>query len=387
MTPKDTVSQLVHEATQLRNQAKQALLTGIHADEAPIVGDLLVKAFVPYGAKGLARGWGRTIRKSSKSNVSVQWRQKGELFLPRCESVVKNISINARNLPPRGNSDKLVKKFNRARRLKNPVSFFDTLINILNEIQSQDLIWNKDIPQELAHRKEIVRQEQIERANLQSESKDITRLAKSVNLLDKLSISQNLKQFPDVQRSILGALDRLQTFVCRIIFLFKKYLIWNKDIPQELAHRKEIVRQEQIERANLQSESKDITRLAKSVNLLDKLSISQNLKQFPDVQRSILGALDRLQTNDPDAERHCITSCRVAIESLCMKLGSCGDWKAGLRKIYPSETDQRQVKEVWNYLSGKGAHGGHIPTKDEAEYALKITIATIEQIIKSRGSR
>jgi len=266
------------------------------------VGDLLVKAFVPYGAKGLARGWGRTIRKSSKSNVSVQWRQKGELFLPRCESVVKNISINARNLPPRGNSDKLVKKFNRARRLKNPVSFFDTLINILNEIQSQDLIWNKDI-------------------------------------------------------------------------------------PQELAHRKEIVRQEQIERANLQSESKEITRLAKSVNLLDKLSISQNLKQFPDVQRSILGALDRLQTNDPDAERHCITSCRVAIESLCMKLGSCGDWKAGLCKIYPSETDQRQVKEVWNYLSGKGAHGGHIPTKDEAEYALKITIATIEQIIKSRGSR
>lgn len=124
MTPKDTVSQLVHEATQLRNQAKQALLTGIHADEAPIVGDLLVKAFVPYGTKGLARGVGRTIRKSSKSNVSVQWRQKGELFLPRCESVVKNISINARNLPPRGNSDKLVKKFNRARRLKNPVSFF-----------------------------------------------------------------------------------------------------------------------------------------------------------------------------------------------------------------------------------------------------------------------
>ena len=90
MTPKDTVSQLVHEATQLRNQAKQALLTGIHADEAPIVGDWLVKAFVPYGAKGLARGVGRTIRKSSKSNVSVQWRQKGELFLPRCESVVKN---------------------------------------------------------------------------------------------------------------------------------------------------------------------------------------------------------------------------------------------------------------------------------------------------------
>ena len=302
MTPKDTVSPLVHEATQLRNQAKQALLTGIHADGAPIVGDLFVKAVVPYGAKGLARVVGRTIRKSSKSNVSVQWRQKGELFLPRCESVVKNISINARNLPPRGNSDKLVKKFNRARRLKNPVSFFDTLINILNEIQSQDLIWNKDI-------------------------------------------------------------------------------------PQELAHRKEIVRQEQIERANLQSESKDITRLAKSVNLLDKLSISQNLKQFPDVQRSILGALDRLQTNDPDAERHCITSCRVAIESLCMKLGSCGDWKAGLCKIYPSETDQRQVKEVWNYLSGKGAHGGHIPTKDEAEYALKITIATIEQIIKSRGSR
>lgn len=196
-----------------------------------------------------------------------------------------------------------------------------------------------------------------------------------INLLKNLIEHDGLRiQFPFFD-TLINILNEIQS----------QDIIWNKDIPQELAHRKEIVRQEQIKRAKLQSESKDITRLAKSVNLLDRLSISQNLKQFPDVQRSILGALDRLQTNDPDAERHCITSCRVAIESLCMELGSCRDWKAGLCKIYPSETDKRQVKGVWNYLSGKGAHGGHIPTKDEAEYALKITIATIEQIINKRS--
>jgi len=300
MTPKDTISQLVHEATQLRNQAKQALSMGIHADEAPIVGGLLVEVFAPYGTKGLARGVGKSIRKVSRSNSSAQWRQEGDRFLSRCESVVKDMSVNTHNLPFTGNSSRLVGKFNRARRLKNPVPFFDTLIIVLQEIQNQDLIWNKDI-------------------------------------------------------------------------------------LKELACRKEIAQQERMEKVKLQSESRTITRLAKTVNLFDRFSISQHLRQFPAVQQSILGALNRLRTNDPDAERHCITSCRIAIESMCIELSKCGDWKAGLCKIFPSETDQRQVKGVWNYLSGKGAHGGHIPTKEEAEYALKITIATLEQIINKRS--
>lgn len=60
------------------------------------------------------------------------------------------------------------------------------------------------------------------------------------------------------------------------------------------------------------------------------------------------------------------------------------DWKNSLNNIFSSDTDRKQVKGVWNYLSGKGAHGEHNPTKKEAEYCLQSTIATLNFII-NRG--
>jgi hypothetical protein len=206
------------------------------------------------------------------------------------------MSIKVRTLSLGGNSSKLSKKFNRVRRIKSAVPFFNTLSSVLQEIQNQDLIWNKDI-------------------------------------------------------------------------------------PIELTSRKAIMQQEKKEKAILRGSSPRLVRSAQTIEIYDRLSIAEKLKNYPNVQQSVLGALDRLHEGGPDAQRQSIVSCRAAIEALCIQIGNNEDWKTALNNIFPSETDRKSIKHIWNYLSGKGAHGGHIPSKDDAEYALKITIATLEQII------
>jgi hypothetical protein len=294
--PKNEISSLIQRGQYIRGQANQAMSSFFHSKEASVLGDLVTTAIVPHGFKRTARTIGRTSQKQSKDFANAKWRQSGEQFLSECLSVVCQMSINSKTLTISGNSRQLCQKFNRVRRIMDAIKFIDATLVVLTEIQNQELIWNRDISQKLARRKEMVQQERIEKAKLRAESKAIVRLAKTVNLFDRPSIVQTLRQYPAAQQSILGALDRLQAV-------------------------------------------------------------------------------------DPDAERHCITSCRTSIESLCIALGQSGDWKAGMCKILPSSTDQSQVKGVHHFLSGKGAHGGHVPTKKDAEYGLQLTVATLKFII------
>ena len=296
MDTKNEIARLINQGRNLRTQASQRISPWIHSKEAQFLGNFFLKTTVEHGDKGLLRKAGGVIQKTDKENIQNEWRNRGNAFLSECISVVGQMSINAKNLTISGNSRKLIQKFNRVRKIKNPVKFFDAVLVVLEEIQNLDLIWNRNI-------------------------------------------------------------------------------------PQELTQRKEIMEKEKQEKVNLRERSKDITKIARTVDLFDRLSISNQLKNYPHIKTSILGALDRVQANDPDSERHCINSCRVAIESLCMEMGKNRDWKTALKNIFPSETDFRQVKNVWNYLSNKGAHGFHNPTKKEAEYCLQSTIATLNFII------
>lgn len=302
MEPKNEILSLIKRGRIFRDQAERAIHGGLHSKGAPIVGDFLISQYIPHGSKGTARKAVKYSHKSSRENAKVQWRHKGTEFLSECEREVKQMSINTINLTISGNSNILNRKFNRARRIKGPVGFFDSVINVLEEIQTNDLLWNKDISSELMRRKE-----------------------------------EKIK--------------------------------------------------EKEEKAQLRAKSKDITKLTKSVDLFDINSISTELGKYPTVQQSILGAIYSLQRDDPDIERQCITSCRAAIESLCIQLGGNNDWKTALNNLFPSDTDRKQVKGVWNYLSGRGAHGGHVPSKQEAEYSLQLTIATLKFIIGNSGKR
>lgn len=296
MTPKDEILSLIQTGNTLHKQAEQALSTGIHSNGMSFLGDLITKEVVPHGYRRIARNAGKTLQRTSKKAIENLWREMGQRFLSECESKIKQMSVNTKNLNRMGNSPRLGQKFNRVRRMRNPVPFFTTTVAILEELENLDLIWNDNIANELMHRKEIAEAEKREKANLRHMSPRIT-----------------------------------------------------KD--------------------------------ASLVDLFDRLAISEQVKRYPSVKNSVMGAFDRLDANDPDSLRHCIISCRAAIESFCIETGHDADWKNALNNVLSSDTDRRQVKGVWNYLSSKGAHGGHHPTKEEAEYCLQLTIETLIFIV------
>ena len=129
--------------------------------------------------------------------------------------------------------------------------------------------------------------------------------------------------------------------------------------------------------------SNDIIGIAKNLDTFNQDFIIALLKSYPLVLNSILGGLERLQNTTPDSYRHCITSCRASIESLCIKIGKNKDWKKSLNNIFTSDADRRQVKGVHHFLSAKGVHGGYNPTKKDAEYGFNLTVGTIHFIIHS----
>jgi hypothetical protein len=292
VNPSENLQQLATQARQLAAQAAGALQTGYHSAQAGLMGSLLATTVIPHGLKGLSRSAGKTVARTSKANAKAQWLQAGRNLLSQSESVFRDISVNSLNLTPPGNSSKLVLKLNRVRRVTNPVTFLNTLSVVLDEVSRYDLLWNRDIPQELARRAEVAAEERSARAALRASSPEVVRLSKTVDVYNRLQIADTLRDHPAVSESVLGAMDTL-------------------------------VRQ------------------------------------------------------GPDANRQAIASCRAGIERLAVELGGVGDWKEALRKVVPSETDQRAIIGSWNYLSGKGAHGGHDPTRDEAEYGLRITISTL----------
>jgi hypothetical protein len=261
-----------------------------------MVGEFALKEVIPYGYKGTARKVGTKMARGNKDAINSQWKGRGTELSKQCVSEVRKMSINTKNLTFSGNSQQLVKKFNRLKKIKNALPFLNNLVAILEEIEDMDLIWNNEIKDELKKRHKLKEEERYEKAKLRAEAKEIVKNARQIELYDKSQIVKKLQKFPRVQHSLNAAFDRLQ----------------------------------------------DIS---------------------------------------PDAARHSIVSCRVGLEQFCMDCGGTRDWKQGLNNICPSKTDRKQIKQVIHYLSGKGAHAGHEPNKSEAEYCLKITIASLELML------
>jgi hypothetical protein len=157
-------------------------------------------------------------------------------------------------------------------------------------------------------------------------------------------------------------------------------LLWNSEVAGELEARRQARLEESRASAALRVDASRYVRLAMTVNLLDRASISGALRPFPAAEQSVLGALDALARGGPDAERQAVTSCRSAIENVCIQRGGVGDWKAGLKALMPSESDQRAVQAVVNFLGAK-LHGGHVPTRSEAEQGLKLSVAILARLV------
>lgn len=157
-------------------------------------------------------------------------------------------------------------------------------------------------------------------------------------------------------------------------------LLWNHEVGVELETRRQAAEADRRAKALLRSEAAGYVRRVRYLNLYDATVVGDSLREHPVVVESLTGAIDRLQQGGPDVERQALLSCRSAIERLAIERTGIGDGKTAVRALLPSETDHKPVVAVMNYLGSK-IHGGAVPTRAEAEYGLKLTIATLETIV------
>ncbi len=158
-------------------------------------------------------------------------------------------------------------------------------------------------------------------------------------------------------------------------------LIWNSDIPGELHRRKTEESRIRKEKQALKKAAPSIVNKTRILNLYNSVDLDDIYMRLPAIEQQIKGALDRFSVGGPDSERQSLISCRSALEGACIQVGGNGNWKASLKLAQLSETDQRAVTAVVNYIGGK-IHGGHSVSHDEAEYGLKLTISTLQMIAK-----
>ncbi len=205
---------------------------------------------------------------------------------------------------------------------------------------------------------------------MSTKTKNLTMAGNSRTLISKFNRLTSIKTGLAYVRNLVAILEGIE----------KLDLIWNDDIEEEMKHRIEEKEWSRREEKKLKLEAGALVEEAKRSQFSQKRSILKRLEAFPRSRQSLISAFNQLQNPDPEAPRHCIISSRVAIEQLCIDAGASGDWKTGLSNICPSEIDRRQVKAVHHHLSGKGGHGGHDPSYQEAERCLVYTLTTIDLV-------
>ena len=108
--------------------------------------------------------------------------------------------------------------------------------------------------------------------------------------------------------------------------------------------------------------------------------VKRLLKDHSSMLKSILGAIERIETGGIDSDRQALSSCRNAVENLIKEVSGENDWKAGLKIVVPSETRQKTIKQTHRFLSAYGAHGKDT-TPDDAKSGLEQTMSAIRIIL------
>ncbi len=191
---------------------------------------------------------------------------------------------------------------------------------------------------------------------------NLTPEGNSQRLVRKFNYLRRIKTATTFLENLIGVLQEIEGLD----------LVWNHDIGGELEGRRQL-------REAMRPRAREGTRRFEGA----RVRIVERLKGFPRASQSIASAFDRMGDADPEAPRHVIVSCRVAIEQLCLEATSEKDWKKGLVVIIASESERRHVKQNWDYLS-KAAHGGHTPDAKEAEHCLDLTVGLLEFILERK---
>ena len=186
-------------------------------------------------------------------------------------------------------------------------------------------------------------------------------------------------------------LKRLDTQIAKAVGTLESIaaddLVYNSDIPELLASR----RQERLDatRQAREAELFDLSNLVPGMDLVrltNREELRSQFARYPDVGRMIEGALDAHGSTGADANRQALASCRSAIELLVRLQTREQDWRAGLTRL-ASGSRKRLVSATYAFLSGYGSHPGGTPSKKDAAYGIRMTVASCLWLLESESSR
>ncbi|HEX9341648.1 MAG TPA: hypothetical protein VF992_10850 [Thermoplasmata archaeon] len=153
-------------------------------------------------------------------------------------------------------------------------------------------------------------------------------------------------------------------------------LVYNDEIDELRFQRKKEAFEEL--RRGREEQLLDLRKVAPelgSVKLENRQELRTQLAGHPEVARMIEGALDTLSTTGADANRQALASCRSAIELLLIEMTGETEWRTGLNEL-AAGTRKKLVAGTYAFLSGYGSHPGGVTTKRDAEYGIRMTIAS-----------
>ncbi len=153
-------------------------------------------------------------------------------------------------------------------------------------------------------------------------------------------------------------------------------LVYNDEIDElRFQWRKEAHEERRRAREGQLLDLRNVAPELGSVKLEGRDELRTQLAGHPEVARMIEGGLDTLSTTGADANRQALASCRSAIELLVIEITGDAEWRTGLSKLADG-TRKKLVAGTYAFLSGYGSHPGGVPTKRDAEYGIRMTIAS-----------
>ncbi len=173
---------------------------------------------------------------------------------------------------------------------------------------------------------------------------------------------------------------RLDTQVAKAVgtleAIAEEDLVYNDEIGElRLRQRKEAFEERRRLREERLLDLSSISPELGSVKLENRDELRTQLAGHPEVGRMIEGALDTLSTTGADANRQALASCRSVLELLVIEITGDREWRNGLSKLVEG-TRKKLVADTYGFLSGYGSHPGGVPTRRDAEYGIRMTVAS-----------
>ncbi len=195
---------------------------------------------------------------------------------------------------------------------------------------------------------------------------NITLHGNSGELVRRVARARTFKRLDTQIAKATGALEAIAA----------ENLVYNTEIPELFASR----RRERMEarRRAREMELLDLSHVAPGmelVRLTNREGLRSGFARHPEVGRMIEGALDAYGSTGADANRQALASCRSAVELLVREKTGEQDWRTGLARL-AAGSRKRLVSDTYAFLSGYGSHPGGTPTKKDAAYGIRMTVAS-----------